>query len=90
MAIKISERSSELETIALINRIILNAEANGADFGGTHSCNEDGLYDSMNKFLTEHSLEDKYDIKKVKVSIPQPYTQQGLWNVFQFVLKSSE
>ncbi len=78
------------ETIELINRIIVNAEANGADFGGTYSCNEDGLYDSMNNFFTEHSLEDKYDIKKVDVSIPKPYTQQGLWNVLQFVLKGSE
>ncbi|WP_085024045.1 hypothetical protein [Anaerovibrio sp. JC8] len=78
-----------LKTIELINRIIVNAEANGADLGGICSCNEDGLYDSMNKFLTEHSLEDKYDIKKVKVSIPKPYTQQGIWYVFQFVLKSS-
>ena len=78
------------ETIELINRIIVNAEANGADRGGTYTSNKDGLYDSMKKFLTEHSLEDKYEIKEIIVSIPKPYIQQGLWKVFQFVLKGSK
>lgn len=78
------------KTIELINSIIVNAEANGADTGGTYRCNEDGLYDAMKKFLTEHFLEDKYDIKKVNVLIPKPYGQHGMWEVFQFVLKGED
>ena len=55
----------------------------------------DSIHESLNnlgELLTnmEKVLEDKYEIKEIIVSIPKPYIQQGLWKVFQFVLKEDD
>lgn len=72
----------EAKMIELINNMIFNAESNGADAGGTYQSNEDGLYNAMKSFLTEYSLEDKYEIKMTEV-----WDGVFTWEVFQFVLK---
>lgn len=72
----------DAKAIELINNMIFNAESNGADAGGTYQSNEDGLYSAMKKFLTEYSLENRYEIKKAEV-----WDGVFTWEVFQFVLK---
>ena len=71
--------------IELINSMIFNAESNGADAGGTYQSNEKGLYNAMKNFLTEYSLENRYEIKKTDV-----YDGYFTWEVFQFVLKDGD
>lgn len=71
------------KTIELINAIIVNAEINGADAGGTYKSNEDGLYNAMKNFLTEYSLEDRYEIKETDVRF-----YGCIWPILQFVLKT--
>ena len=49
--------------ISLINKIIVNAELNGADSGGSYRSNEKKLVESMNEYLQFKNLQNKYDVR---------------------------
>lgn len=65
--------------IAYINKIIVNAEINGADAGGTYESNIGGLYKSMRNFLAFMGYDSVYDIIMTDVG--------GGWSIFQYVKK---
>lgn len=67
---------SDVKEIQLINSIILNAEKNGADAGGSYKNNEFGIIESMTDYLEYKNLQKQYEIKEVDIS--------G-WKVLQFV-----
>lgn len=65
--------------ISLINKLIVNAELNGADTGGSYACNQKGLVESMNEYLQFKNLQNKYEIKVTDID--------DCWRTYQFVDK---
>ena len=68
------------EETRLINNIILNAEKDGADAGGSYGSNKQGLIESMIDYLMYKGTVNEYDIKPVNVD--------G-WEVLQFVYREN-
>lgn len=65
--------------ILLINKMIVNAELNGADSGGSYSSNEKKLVETMNEYLQFKNLQNKYDVRMTDID--------DFWRTYQFVEK---
>ena len=50
------------QEIQLINDIIVNAIAHGADIGGSYEQNVKGLSEAMNRWIREKGLQDSYHV----------------------------
>lgn len=65
--------------ISLINKLIVNAELNGADTGGSYSNNEKKLVESMNEYLQFKNMQNKYEVKMTDID--------DCWRTYQFIEK---
>ena len=50
------------QEIQLINDIIVNAIAHGADMGGSYEQNVKGLSEAMNRWIREKGIQDSYHV----------------------------
>ena len=62
--------------IQLINDIIVNAIAHGADMGGSYEQNVKGLSNAMNRWIKEKGLQDSYHVIRTSRKI---FESRGYW-----------
>ena len=76
-----------MNSIELINNMILQAQINGADLGGSYDQNEDELRKAMQAFLDYMTLNHTLSIEQVDITLPEQHPHNGTWSCLQFIKK---
>ena len=75
------------QEIQLINDIIVNAIAHGADIGGSYEQNVKGLSEAMNRWIREKGLQDSYHVIRSARKINE---SMGYWPTLEIVPMDQE